>query len=165
MAHAPRDMVVMGWHRFHLEPRCSEMPTISAFYGILIQMFWKDHAPPHFHAVYAEHEAKLDIRTLEVLDGQLPSRALALVLEWGRSPQARVGGELETMRSDATAEQDFASGITPSVPWRISAIEVLPAHRLKVQFLDGTEGTVDMSRLVFSEHAGVFENLPRSRVL
>jgi len=29
------------------------MPTISAFYGILIQMFWGDHAPPHFHALYA----------------------------------------------------------------------------------------------------------------
>jgi hypothetical protein len=27
------------------------MPTISTFYGILIQMFWRDHAPPHFHAL------------------------------------------------------------------------------------------------------------------
>ena len=33
------------------------MPTISVFYGIVIQMFWQDHAPPHFHALYAEHEA------------------------------------------------------------------------------------------------------------
>ena len=58
------------------------MPTISAFYGILIQMFWRDHAPPHFHALYAEHEAQIDIRTLEIIEGELPSRALALVLEW-----------------------------------------------------------------------------------
>ncbi|EGQ63542.1 hypothetical protein GGI1_20074, partial [Acidithiobacillus sp. GGI-221] len=28
------------------------MPIISMFYGILIQMFWQDHAPPHFHALY-----------------------------------------------------------------------------------------------------------------
>jgi hypothetical protein len=49
------------------------MPTISAFYGILIQMFWQDHAPPHFHALYAEHEAVVDIRTLEVIDGGLPT--------------------------------------------------------------------------------------------
>lgn len=27
------------------------MPTISTFYGILIQMFWNDHAPPHFHVL------------------------------------------------------------------------------------------------------------------
>jgi hypothetical protein len=58
------------------------MPTISAFYGILIQMFWLDHAPPHFHALYGEFEALIDIRTLEIRGGRLPQRALALVLEW-----------------------------------------------------------------------------------
>ena len=57
------------------------MPTISIFYGILIQMFWSDHAPPHFHALYAEHEVLIDIRTLEVIKGSMPRRALALVLE------------------------------------------------------------------------------------
>jgi hypothetical protein len=45
-------------------------------------MFWREHAPPHFHALYAEHEALIDIRTLEVIHGRLPQRALALVLEW-----------------------------------------------------------------------------------
>ncbi len=58
------------------------MPTIGAFYGVLIQMFWSDHAPPHFHALYAEFEALIDIRTLEVIRGKLPRRALVLVLEW-----------------------------------------------------------------------------------
>jgi hypothetical protein len=58
------------------------MPIISMFYGILIQMFWADHAPPHFHALYAEYEALIDIRTLEIMKGELPKRALALVLEW-----------------------------------------------------------------------------------
>ena len=58
------------------------MPTISVFYGILIQMFWREHAPPHFHALYAEHEALIDIRTLAVIRGRLPRRALTLVREW-----------------------------------------------------------------------------------
>lgn len=58
------------------------MPTISLFYGIVIQMFWQDHAPPHFHALYAEHEALIDLRELRVIRGSLPRRALALVLEW-----------------------------------------------------------------------------------
>ncbi len=58
------------------------MPTICMFYGIVIQMFWTDHAPPHFHALYAEDEALIDIQTLAVLKGALPRRALALVLEW-----------------------------------------------------------------------------------
>lgn len=58
------------------------MPTISQFFGIVIQMFWREHAPPHFHALYAEYEALIDIRTLEIIKGGLPKRALAMVLEW-----------------------------------------------------------------------------------
>ncbi len=63
------------------------MPTLSVFYGILIQMFFHDHAPPHFHALYAEHEALIDIRTMQVIEGQLPRRALALVIEWAEAHQ------------------------------------------------------------------------------
>ena len=59
------------------------MLTISMFYGIVIQMFWNDHAPPHFHALYAEHEALIDIRALEV-----PRRALSMVVEWARMHEA-----------------------------------------------------------------------------
>jgi len=59
-----------------------QVPTISTFYGILIQMFWGDHAPPHFHVLYAEYEVLISISTLEVIKGNMPRRALALVLEW-----------------------------------------------------------------------------------
>ena len=59
-----------------------EMPTISTFYGILIRMFYNDHSPPHFHARYGEFEATIDIGTLEIIQGELPSRALNLVKEW-----------------------------------------------------------------------------------
>ncbi len=58
------------------------MPTISTFYGILIRMFFNDHAPPHFHARYGEFEATIDIATLEIVQGDMPSRALKLVQEW-----------------------------------------------------------------------------------
>ncbi|TXI30381.1 MAG: DUF4160 domain-containing protein [Nitrosomonas oligotropha] len=58
------------------------MPTISQFFGIVIQMFWREHAPPHFHALYAEYEVLIDIRTFEIIKGNLPKRALAMVLEW-----------------------------------------------------------------------------------
>jgi hypothetical protein len=58
------------------------MPTVSAFYGILIRMFFNDHPPPHFHARYGEFEAKIDIDALKVLEGHLPRRALNLVREW-----------------------------------------------------------------------------------
>jgi hypothetical protein len=58
------------------------MPTISEFYGILIRMYFMDHAPPHFHAIYGNNEIVIDIRTLEAIQGSLPRRAMGLVLEW-----------------------------------------------------------------------------------
>ncbi len=58
------------------------MPEISRFYGIVIKMFFKDHNPPHFHAEYGDNEALIDIRTLDMLEGELPKRARVLVSEW-----------------------------------------------------------------------------------
>lgn len=58
------------------------MPTISEFFGIFILMYYNDHAPPHFHARYAEHEALIRINPLGILEGYLPPKALSLVMEW-----------------------------------------------------------------------------------
>ena len=58
------------------------MPELSRFYGIIIYMFWKDHAPPHFHAGYGEDEALILIDSWEIYKGSLPPRALKLVREW-----------------------------------------------------------------------------------
>jgi hypothetical protein len=59
------------------------VPRISEFFGIVVTMYYNDHAPPHFHARYAEHEAQLEIDSLEVLHGSLPPPQLALVQAWG----------------------------------------------------------------------------------
>lgn len=58
------------------------MPQISQFFGIVILMYFNDHAPPHFHATYGEHEAVYTIETMEILRGQLPRRAHGMVVEW-----------------------------------------------------------------------------------
>jgi hypothetical protein len=58
------------------------MPEISRFYGIVIQMYFADHPPPHFHALYGGHMARIDVDALAVIDGKLPPRALGLVMEW-----------------------------------------------------------------------------------
>ena len=57
------------------------MPTISSFYGILIRMFFNDHAPPHFHVQYAEYKATVDISMLVISSVDLPRRAKELVLD------------------------------------------------------------------------------------
>lgn len=58
------------------------MPEISRFLGIVIAMYYRDHAPPHFHAVYGEYEVTIEIATGKI-NGDFPRRALAHVLEWG----------------------------------------------------------------------------------
>ena len=60
----------------------ARVPTISRFYGIVIRMYFSDHAPPHFHAVYADQEAVIAIASGAVLRGALPDRALRMVREW-----------------------------------------------------------------------------------
>ena len=58
------------------------MPEISRFLGIVVHMYFQDHAPPHFHARYGEHQASIAIADGSVLAGSLPARALALAREW-----------------------------------------------------------------------------------
>lgn len=58
------------------------MPEISRFFGLVIQMYWADHNPPHFHVQYGESRCAIDVQTLQVISGRLPRRALALTLEW-----------------------------------------------------------------------------------
>ena len=60
------------------------MPTISAFYGIIIRMYHRHHEPAHFHAFY---QAKIDIENLRLMAGYLPRRALGLTLDWAELHQ------------------------------------------------------------------------------
>ncbi len=57
------------------------MPEICRFYGIIIQMFFNDHNPPHFHVVYGEFKVVININD-EIVEGFMPKRALKLVFEW-----------------------------------------------------------------------------------
>jgi Domain of unknown function (DUF4160) len=67
------------------------MPEVSRFYGIIIRMYFDEHPPPHFHAEYSEDEVLININTLAVISGKLPSRALGLVVEWAFLHQAELG--------------------------------------------------------------------------
>lgn len=58
------------------------MPEIARFYGIIIKLFFGDHPPAHFHAVYGEYVGLFNIDTLEMIEGDLPNRAKKLVVEW-----------------------------------------------------------------------------------
>ncbi|MDR2745906.1 MAG: DUF4160 domain-containing protein [Treponema sp.] len=60
------------------------MPVISRFLGMVIKMYFRqsEHNPPHIHVIYGEYVGLVDIQTLEMLEGDLPPRALSLIREW-----------------------------------------------------------------------------------
>jgi hypothetical protein len=80
------------------------MPEISRFLGITIAMYYRDHAPPHFHAIYGEFEVTVAISSGQVV-GEMPTRALAHVQEW-RSLHV---DELMNAWSQAQARQPLPS--------------------------------------------------------
>ena len=74
------------------------MPELSRFFGIVIGIFYREHGRPHFHAVYGESEAVIDIESGEIISGQLPRRALALVAEWHTEHKAELRENWELAR-------------------------------------------------------------------
>ncbi|MFT5721936.1 MAG: hypothetical protein ACI9W6_002254 [Motiliproteus sp.] len=71
------------------------MPTISEFFGIVIRIYYDDHNPPHFHAYYGEYEAIFSIQTMDMMEGQLPKRAKALVAEWALEHRQELSNDWE----------------------------------------------------------------------
>ena len=68
------------------------MPEICRFYGIVIKMFFKpkEHEPSHIHALYGEHIGIFNLQSLEMIEGDLPSKAKSLVLEWLEKNQSEL---------------------------------------------------------------------------
>ena len=77
------------------------MPEISRFFGIIVVMFYNDHAPPHFHARYGEHRATIAIDPAGILTGNLPPRALGLVMEWAGLHRAELMDNWRRAREQA----------------------------------------------------------------
>ncbi len=68
-----------------MEKKEKRIQIISRFYGVVIKMYFQqsEHNPPHFHVLYQDYMGVFDIRTLQMIEGDLPSKAQALVREWG----------------------------------------------------------------------------------
>ena len=81
------------------------MPRLSEFYGIVIYMYWQDHRPAHFHAIYGEYEALVRIDDGSFLRGDLPRAARRLVDEW-----------LDLHRDELLANWQRAQVLEPLLP-------------------------------------------------
>ena len=75
------------------------MPTIALFYGIAIRMYYREHAPPHFHAEYGGAEIEVGIEPIIVLRGHAPPRVVNLVLEWASLHQAELKADWDLCRA------------------------------------------------------------------
>lgn len=76
------------------------MPEISRFYGIVIKMFFKpkEHEPSHIHALYGEYIGEFNIRTMEMIQGDLPRKAQELVREWLSKHQDQLQAMWDTQK-------------------------------------------------------------------
>jgi hypothetical protein len=82
-------MVQQGW----------VMPEVNRFFGISIRMYFDDHNPPHFHAIYAGMEVKVGIDPIAVLSGRFKRRALGMVMEWTALRQRQLLENWELLRN------------------------------------------------------------------
>ena len=81
-----------------------EMPEVTRFFGIVVRMYFRDHSLAHFHAEYGEYEALVEIETLSILRGELPRRAMALVLEWAALHRQELRADWERARAGTPLE-------------------------------------------------------------
>ncbi len=58
------------------------MPTVAMADGVAIRFYPEEYPPSHFHSVFAEFVAQIQIARPEVLRGSLPATKLKAVLAW-----------------------------------------------------------------------------------
>jgi len=118
-AHQPRGAKVgladgRGQSRIDREAAASyalRVPTVSTIFGIIIRMDFRDHAPPHFHALYKGNEILIEIETPEIIGGALPRRALGLVLDWAELHRSELKDKLAEGTTASGFEQHRTLGV------------------------------------------------------
>jgi len=77
-----------------------EMPEVSRFSGITIHFYYRDHNPPHFHAIYGKKEASFSIDTLEIVEGELPKNITLLIVQWAFLNREKLRKNWEKVKHD-----------------------------------------------------------------
>lgn len=80
------------------------MPKVSEFFGIAVYVYYREHFPPHFHAVYGDDEILVSIGDLSLICGRFAPRAVGLVMEWATIHQE----ELKAVWAQAMAHEPLS---------------------------------------------------------
>jgi hypothetical protein len=124
------------------------MPTISIFFGIVVQMYWNDHAPPHVHAFYQGQEALFEIGSSRKMAGALPRKAERLVSDWITANRDRLFENLGLWQNGSSLLADTGRRPAMIELIKVSKIEPRSGHVLHVVFSNGDEGDADFSWLL-----------------
>ena len=116
------------------------MPEISRFLGIVIAIFYNDHPPSHFHAVYGEYRITVAIES-GVVTGTFPKRALRHVLEWQELHKDELleNWELSRQRKPLNQSPHWSRAMV-----HVVEVRVVGDHELYLRFSDGAEGKVNL---------------------
>jgi len=118
-------------------------------------MHFRDHPPPHFHVRYGRAAAQIRVAPVELLEGSLPPRLLAMAYRWANLHQAellRIGTECAPI--GAFPNCSTGGTLHPFV----TAVHVLPPYGLRLRFEDGSDGYVD-ARSWVGDSPGIFAEL------
>jgi hypothetical protein len=63
------------------------MPRVAEFEGIVVYIYFNEHVPPHFHALFGDDEAVVGIEGCDLVGGSLPAAKLRRTLQWARDNQ------------------------------------------------------------------------------
>lgn len=58
------------------------MPTIKIIDSIKVDMYSREHPPPHFHILFAEYEELIEIESLKTYIGYVPKKQRNKVTDW-----------------------------------------------------------------------------------
>ncbi len=81
------------------------MPEISRYFGIIIRMYFDDHPPPHFHAIYGQDQIQISISPITILRGSLPRRAESMVFEWAALHQQELMDNWDRLNDDQSPQK------------------------------------------------------------
>ena len=87
------------------------MPELSRFYGIIIRMYFDDHAPPHFHAAYGGEEAVVGIEGFDRVARTSTSARPGACGRVGLSPSSGTTGGLGPGKAVGVAREDRTTGV------------------------------------------------------
>jgi len=81
------------------------MPIISTFFGIVIRMYYQDHAPPHFHAEHQGQHATFEFSGQPMAGGLTSGTALRLIREWAAAHQTELAANWANMEAGKALER------------------------------------------------------------